>query len=48
VAGRHTLSGEDAAAVPMPDIAERTGLPLELVEYLLYGPDEKVRRVGSR
>jgi hypothetical protein len=26
-------------AVPMPEISERTGLPLETVELILYGPD---------
>jgi hypothetical protein len=26
-------------AVPMPEISERTGLPLETVELFLYGPD---------
>jgi hypothetical protein len=28
-------------AVPMPDIAERTGLPLETVELILYGPESE-------
>jgi hypothetical protein len=28
-------------AVPMDRIAERTGLPLETVELILYGPDSE-------